>query len=92
MGEYRTGSEGDAEFCKRRRLSLHTFRKYKYGQRGRRELVRGGGTAFTEVKIAPPDGDGHISVYGQGGVRVEVPVSVGIDAVAELAKALSHGR
>lgn len=92
IAEYRAGSEGDAEFCKRRFLSLHTFRKYKYGQRGRRDLARSGGTAFTEVRVTPPDGGSHITVCGLDGVRVEVPVSLGINAVAELAKALGHGR
>ena len=90
LAEYRAGSESDTEFCARHGLSRHTFRKHKYRKAAGRSPAAGGG--FREVKLAPPSGGGHIIVHSAGGVRIEVPVSVGMDAVARLVGALPHGR
>lgn len=92
VAEYRAGSEDDAAFCERRGLSRHTFRRYKYGGRRRRSLAASNGGGFTEVTVASRDISGPITVYGVDGVRIELPVSVGIEAVVQLAKALGHGR
>ena len=92
VAEYRGGDEDEATFCERRGLSRHTFRKHRYGQRAKRnrEASRKGG--FAEVMIAPRPVVGHVTVYGVDGMRIEVPLTVGMVAVAELVKALGHER
>ena len=92
IAEYRAGSESDAEFCERHGLSRHTFRRYKYGRCTRRGLGASNGSGFTEVTVSPRDPGVHVTVYGVDGMRIEVPVSAGMVAVAELVKALGHGR
>ena len=92
IAECRAGGESDAEFCTRHGLSRHTFRKHKYRYVAGRDLVASRGSGFTELKVTPPAASGHIIVHSADGVRIEVPVSVGIDAVARLARALHDGR
>lgn len=92
VAEYRAGSEDDATFCERRGLSRHTFRRYKYGGRRRRSIVASQHAAFAEVRITSPAAAGHITVHGVDGVRIELPIAVGIDAVLQLAKGLQRGR
>jgi hypothetical protein len=92
VAEYRAGCEDDAEFCQRHKLSLHTFRKHKYGKRAKRDQAADNPSGFVEVAVSARESERHITVHGLEGVRIEVPVSVGVQVVAELARALHHGR
>ena len=96
IAEYRVGSEDDATFCQQRGLNLATFRKHKYGRtrpgRARESQFKAvmiSRIASQEACITVP---ACITVHGLDGVKVELPESVGMDAVAQLAKALTHGR
>ena len=93
INEYRAGSENDATFCQQRGLNLATFRKHKYRQtRPGREQK----SPFKAVTISSQERGikvpAYITVHGINGVKVELPEAVGMDAVAQLARALSHGR
>ena len=91
MTEYRAGSEDDTTFCQQRGLNLATFRKHKYG-RTRRSCMQQKSQfkTVTISRIAPPSS--CITVHGLDGVKVELPSTIDMDSVAQLAKALSHGR
>lgn len=93
INEYRAGSENDATFCQQRGLTLATFRKHKYRQtrpgRGQKSPFKAVTISSQERGIKVP---ACITVHGIDGVKVELPESVGMDAVAQLARALSHGR
>lgn len=92
VAEYEGGCEDEPSFCRRRGLSRHTFRKYRYGKRRQRDRAPSGRGGFREVTVTPQAGAGQITVCGTGGLRIEVPVSVGMAVVAELVRALTHGR
>lgn len=91
IAEYRAGSEDDATFCQQRSLNLATFRKHKYRRAGR-ELYgqKSPFKAVTISRVVPPGV--CITVHGLAGVKVELPATIGMDAVAQLARALTHGR
>jgi len=84
--EYRAGSEDDAVFCQRRQLNVATFRKHKYAnsKTHQRDPV-----AFKEVTLEPVAARGMITIHARG-VSVDVPVSMNLDAVVQLARALQH--
>ena len=91
IDEYRAGSENDATFCQQRGLNLATFRKHKYGRtRVGRVQHKSQFRAVTISGVAPIVA--CITVSGPDGVKVELPPTVSMDSVAQLAKALSHGR
>lgn len=92
VAEYRGGLEDEATFCERRGLSRHTFRKHRYGKRAKRDREASREGEFAEVRITPRAVAGHVTVCGVDGMRIEIPLAAGMLAVAELVRALGHGR
>jgi hypothetical protein len=88
IAEYRASSEDDAAFCQRRQLNVATFRKHKYAV-NKTLHSPAPGSGFTEVTLKPVVPSGLIRVQSRG-VRVDLPVSVDIDMVVHLARALQH--
>lgn len=92
IAECRAGTESDAEFCQRSGLNFHTFRKHKYANGKARRRAARQSSACNEVRFEQLPPRGLITVRGPDGVSVELPVSVDMNSVAQLAKALQHER
>ncbi len=96
IAEYRAGSEDDAAFCQQRGLNLATFRKHRYGRTRPGREQKSPFKAVTISRVASQEASvpvrACITVHGLDGIKVELPEYVGMDAVAQLAKALTHGR
>ena len=89
IAEFRGGTETETEFCRRHDLGFRTFRRHKYALSSttrRPQTVSG----FKEVAVVAPTQ--LITVYGSAGIRVELPMTVDVEVVAALAKALGDGR
>ena len=91
--EYRTSNESDVAFCEQRNLNFHTFRKHKYTL----SKTVAPTPAFAEVAVKAAASDpglplGLITVHAPGDVRVELPPSMALTAVAQLVHALQHER
>ncbi len=94
---YRAGSADDVTFCRQRGLKLATFRKHKYRlTSSERVQHKSPFKVVTISRVSPQEAcvtvPACITVHGFDGVKVELPPTIDIDAVAQLAKALSHGR
>ena len=90
IAEFRGGTETETEFCRRHDLGFRTFRRHKYALSSASRRQREAG--FRELAVVAPVATPFITVHGPGGIRVEVPMTTDVDAVAALAKALGDGR
>jgi len=88
IAEFRAGSEDEAAFCQRRQLNKHTFRKHRY-RKNRQRIEQQ--AAFKEVQLKPVTHSALITVHAQG-VSIDLPLSVAVNTVAQLARALQHER
>jgi hypothetical protein len=86
IADYQAGTESDTEYCQRLKLNFHTFRKRKYAHTGKSV------PAFHEVKVASDSTSHVITVHACDGVRIEMPISMDMNAVAQLVRALQHER
>ena len=85
IAEYQAGAEDEAAFCQRHQLNRLTFRKHKYANnKTPRQTVKPSGFKEVRLPITPRE---CITVHAHG-VRVDVPVSMDMIAVAQLVKTL----
>lgn len=94
VAEFQASGETERQFCQRNSLVLRTFRKWRYRQirsAQSAQLNRKRG-AFVEVtRPVAAVSDSVILCVGDD-IKLECPVSMGIESLAQLALAVRHGR
>ena len=92
--EYERGTDGQEDFCRRKRINIWTFRSHLYKTRrnggARRHTNKGQPVRFVEVKsqpVAAASGSFRIKL---GAVTVELDIAPSPRWVAELAKSYSE--
>ncbi len=96
VAEFKAGSETAQAFCDRLGLHRVTFGKWCRITQGlskpRQAYRRSSATRFVPVTIAtPPAIRERLTVYA-GDVRIECPIGLGVESIAQLVKALRHER
>ncbi len=93
ISEYRESGETEQQFCQRRGINFHSFRKWKY----RQSPAKGTGkvstprSSFVEVRPMPRSAQ-PLRIQLGGELSIECPSGMGIEEVARLVGALRDGR
>ena len=96
VASYQSGEEDEGVFCARHGMKVSTFRKWRYRMGGKQTYV-GAATAplqrtdFIEVVPSASSGGETITLRLGDDVRMDYPMSGGMETLARLVLALRRG-
>ncbi len=95
VAEFSKGTESELDFCARHRLKLATLRKWRYRYAASNKTQADGHSPSRFVKVTLPEArmlhEAAVLCIGTD-IRLECPASYDIQALAQLALAVHHGR
>jgi len=97
VAQWQSSGQSESEFCAQQGLVLSTFQKWRRHPQGASAALRRqprSSSAFVEVRPRPASvglGESIVLRVGED-VRLECPLSMGVEALARLTRALCHGR
>ncbi|MGI9303384.1 MAG: IS66 family insertion sequence element accessory protein TnpA [Gammaproteobacteria bacterium] len=94
VGEFQQGDETEREFCQRHGFLLSTFRKWRYRYNRTAPTAAPGRqrSAFVKVTRSATTGSAPIVVRIGNAITLECPATLDMESIAQLARAVHHGR
>ena len=95
VAEWQSNGDSEVAFCEQRGLVLSTFQKWRRQQRYEAQVaarVAEGHGAFVQVVPRRADRGDCVTIHLGEQLRVDCPLSLGVERLAQLVLAVRHGR